>query len=180
MLKKLVKYGNSNALILDKAIMELLNMQEGSTVKFKTDGKSLIITPVENEKASSITSNAIESLLNVSAEINDAAKVDPETRRVWEEWAPGTENFKRLTEAFSSVSIKSRGTSLFESPEFSAEADALAAKHYGDKSSKAFMKDLIALQDKYAPGYYRETRQKMREAAKKIGYPIELFPADID
>lgn len=48
MLKKLVKYGNSNALVLDKALLELLNITEGSVVKIKTDGKSLIITPQNN------------------------------------------------------------------------------------------------------------------------------------
>ncbi len=45
MLKKLVKYGNSNALVLDKALLELLDIEEGSIVKLKTDGTSLIITP---------------------------------------------------------------------------------------------------------------------------------------
>ncbi len=45
MLKKLVKYGNSNAIILDKAILELLEIEEGSIIKVKTDGTSLIITP---------------------------------------------------------------------------------------------------------------------------------------
>jgi antitoxin component of MazEF toxin-antitoxin module len=44
MLKKLVKYGNSNALVLDKAILELLDIEEGSIVKIKTDGKAIIIT----------------------------------------------------------------------------------------------------------------------------------------
>ena len=48
MLKKLVKYGNSNALVLDKALLELLNITEGSVIKIKTDGKSLIITPQNN------------------------------------------------------------------------------------------------------------------------------------
>jgi len=47
MLKKLVKYGNSNALIIDKAILELLNIEEGSIIKIRTDGKSIIITPHE-------------------------------------------------------------------------------------------------------------------------------------
>lgn len=45
MLKKLIKYGNSNALVLDKALLELLNISEGATVKIKTDGHSLIISP---------------------------------------------------------------------------------------------------------------------------------------
>lgn len=55
MLKKLVKYGNSNALILDKPILELLNIEEGAVVKIKTDGNSIIITPqtvVETQKIS--------------------------------------------------------------------------------------------------------------------------------
>lgn len=46
MIKKLVKYGNSTALVLDKAILELLNMSEGGSVKITTDGKSLILSPV--------------------------------------------------------------------------------------------------------------------------------------
>lgn len=45
MIKKLVKYGNSQAIILDKSILELLNIQEGSLLKLRTDGTSLIITP---------------------------------------------------------------------------------------------------------------------------------------
>lgn len=48
MLKKIVKYGSSHALIFDKAILELLNLQEGSLVKIKTDGTSLILTPYKN------------------------------------------------------------------------------------------------------------------------------------
>lgn len=47
MLKKIVKYGNSSAIVLDKAILELLNMHEGSIVKISTDGKSLLLTPHE-------------------------------------------------------------------------------------------------------------------------------------
>jgi antitoxin component of MazEF toxin-antitoxin module len=46
MLKKLAKYGNSTTLVIDRAILELLNMDESSIVKLHTDGKSLIITPV--------------------------------------------------------------------------------------------------------------------------------------
>ena len=51
MLKKLVKYGNSKALVLDRAILELLNIKEGGLLKLKTDGKSLTITPVQSVEA---------------------------------------------------------------------------------------------------------------------------------
>lgn len=54
MLKKLVKYGNSNALVLDKAILELLNIKEGSILKISTDGKSLILTPHEKSMSEEI------------------------------------------------------------------------------------------------------------------------------
>jgi len=174
MLKKLVKYGNSNALILDKAIMELLNMHEGSVVKFRTDGTSLIITPVE-EKAPVVTSNIGETLMNISSEQREAAQVDPVKKRALEEWAPGTENFVRLTEAFAPIMAQNqKAVTIFASEAYRAEADALAAKHHGG-SSKAFMKDLRALQDKYAPGYHEKALQEMRAAAQKIGYPIDLF-----
>jgi antitoxin component of MazEF toxin-antitoxin module len=178
MLKKLVKYGNSNALILDRAIMELLNIKEGSVVKFKTDGKSLIITPADGERGSNITLNAHETLMNIFTEQSEAAKADP---RVFEEWAPGTANFSRLTEALAPIMAKNaREMSVFGSPEFMAEADALAAKHHGDKSSKAFMKDYRALQDKYVPGSSTKAQQEMLEVYKQAGFPVELFSADND
>lgn len=55
MLKKLVKYGNSNALIFDKAILELLEIEEGSLVKIKTDGKSIIITPQQKPEKETVS-----------------------------------------------------------------------------------------------------------------------------
>ena len=65
MLKKLSKYGNSTTLVIDKAILELLNMNESSIVKLKTDGKSLIISPVENK-------NVEENIKNVLFEPSEA------------------------------------------------------------------------------------------------------------
>lgn len=54
MLKKLVRYGNSNALVLDKAILELLNIAEGSVVKISTDGRSIILTPHQESMSSQV------------------------------------------------------------------------------------------------------------------------------
>ena len=175
MLKKLVKYGNSNALILDRAIMELLNMHEGSVVKLQTDGKSLIITPAEAEKPSTITLNGLETLINVGAEQQEALKADPEKKRLFEEWAPGTENFSRLMEATTPITTKhTKEMHKLQSEAFMAEVDALAVKHHGDKSSEEFMKDYKALRDKYVP-HYRDIMQELREVYKKVGYPAELI-----
>jgi antitoxin component of MazEF toxin-antitoxin module len=60
--KKLVKYGNSTALIIDRAILELLNIHEGSIVKLRTDGTSLIITPTEEKPVSNVMLTGLETL----------------------------------------------------------------------------------------------------------------------
>ena len=45
MIKQLSKVGNSNALILDRAILELIGMVEGGEVQLTISNGSLIITP---------------------------------------------------------------------------------------------------------------------------------------
>ena len=48
MLKKLTKYGNSNALILDKTLLSLLDLKEDSLVKIKVHGDTLTITAAKD------------------------------------------------------------------------------------------------------------------------------------
>jgi len=45
MIKKLVQHGNSFALVIDKPILELLNIDSDTSLEIKTDGINLIITP---------------------------------------------------------------------------------------------------------------------------------------
>ncbi|MBN2247275.1 MAG: AbrB/MazE/SpoVT family DNA-binding domain-containing protein [Coriobacteriia bacterium] len=47
MRKKLVKHGNSRALVIDKAILELLNLGDDEEVIVSTDGHSLTVTPAD-------------------------------------------------------------------------------------------------------------------------------------
>ena len=47
MLKKLSRTGTSYSVILDKTIMQLLSITPDTLLEMKTDGKSLILTPVE-------------------------------------------------------------------------------------------------------------------------------------
>jgi len=47
MVKKLQKVGNSNALILDLPIMEMVGLQEGKEVQITVSNGSIIITPVD-------------------------------------------------------------------------------------------------------------------------------------
>lgn len=50
MIKKLVSHGNSAALIIDKPIMELLKVNMKTSFEVTTDGRNLIISPVESGK----------------------------------------------------------------------------------------------------------------------------------
>ncbi|TGL35945.1 AbrB/MazE/SpoVT family DNA-binding domain-containing protein [Leptospira perdikensis] len=54
MLKKLVQHGNSSALVIEKPILELLKIDQNSTLEVTTDGKSLIIKPIEKNLAKSL------------------------------------------------------------------------------------------------------------------------------
>lgn len=46
MIKKLTKHGNSLAILIDKPILELLNITEDTRINLKTDGANIIIEPV--------------------------------------------------------------------------------------------------------------------------------------
>jgi len=46
MTKKLVRHGNSAALILDKPILDLLNVTMETPLEISTDGRSIVISPV--------------------------------------------------------------------------------------------------------------------------------------
>ncbi len=62
MTKKLVQHGNSFALVIDKPILELLNIDSDTTLEIKTDGINLIITPKISEKPS--VSKRVKASLN--------------------------------------------------------------------------------------------------------------------
>ncbi len=50
MIKTLTKHGNSYALIIDRAILDLLKLEPDSPLEISTDGRSLIVHPVRDVK----------------------------------------------------------------------------------------------------------------------------------
>jgi antitoxin MazE len=50
MIKKLTKHGNSYALVIDRGIMDLLNINEKSALYITTDGKNLIVSPADGKR----------------------------------------------------------------------------------------------------------------------------------
>ncbi len=60
MLKKLTRHGNSLALVLDKGVLELLNIDAETLLEISTDGSLLLITPVRDEKRRRQFKDALE------------------------------------------------------------------------------------------------------------------------
>lgn len=50
MIKKLSKHGNSLALVIDRSILDLLNIDEGTSLDISTDGEALVVAPVRDKK----------------------------------------------------------------------------------------------------------------------------------
>jgi antitoxin component of MazEF toxin-antitoxin module len=50
MTKKLSKHGNSLALVIDRSILELLGIDEQTTLDISTDGSVLVIAPTHDKR----------------------------------------------------------------------------------------------------------------------------------
>lgn len=50
MVKRLTKHGNSLALIIDRPVLDLLEIDDETPLSVTTDGKCLIVSPVSDEK----------------------------------------------------------------------------------------------------------------------------------
>jgi len=71
MVKKLIQHGNSAALVIDKPIMEMLNITNETTFEVSTDGKNLILSPqikISQEK------NIMESLSQINKKYENVLK----------------------------------------------------------------------------------------------------------
>jgi antitoxin MazE len=48
--KKLSKHGNSLALVMDRSILELLDIDEQTALNISTDGRALVIVPAQDKR----------------------------------------------------------------------------------------------------------------------------------
>jgi len=174
MLKKLTKYGNSHVLVLDRAILELLNIKEGSVVKLRTDGKSLIMTPAESDSVEKVSMTYMERMAEFGEENKkkmEEITADPARKALIEEWLPGGGKFKELSQAYEPLFIKYQTElAVLASEAFIKAADELAQNYGGDRSSTEFMKEFLALRLKHAPGL-AEFDREMREIGEAMGAP---------
>jgi antitoxin component of MazEF toxin-antitoxin module len=47
--KKLTKHGHSLALVIDRGILQLLNIDADTPLRLETDGKALVVTPMRKK-----------------------------------------------------------------------------------------------------------------------------------
>jgi len=71
MIKKLIQHGNSSALIIDKPIMELLNIDFETPLELSTDGNNIIISPVKDK---SRLEKLNKSLNKINTQFNSTLK----------------------------------------------------------------------------------------------------------
>ncbi len=50
MIKRLTRHGNSLALVIEKGVLDLLEIKPDTPLSVTTDGKCLVITPVRDPK----------------------------------------------------------------------------------------------------------------------------------
>jgi antitoxin component of MazEF toxin-antitoxin module len=60
--KKLIRHGNSAALVLDRALLDLLKVQMDTPLEVTTDGRNIIISPLVHQKAEATLLQALERI----------------------------------------------------------------------------------------------------------------------
>jgi len=163
MLKKLVKYGNSNAIILDKAILELLEIEEGSIIKIKTDGKSIIITPQEKAVSAQVHETFTHGQANIQASVKEGFKGYKGINADQQEQL-GNE-FQALLEEHQSL-----GMQLSQNSEFHKAIAQLGKKV--DTSSPEYFAAIAGLKNKFAPELVA-----VEEVLKSFGTKYKLYGA---
>lgn len=64
MTKTLTSIGNSLGLIIDRPILDLLKIDKDTPLEIRTDGKALIVEPVQSTKRKSRVRTATERMMN--------------------------------------------------------------------------------------------------------------------
>ena len=61
MIKKLTRHGNSLALVVDRAILDLLNIDADTPLEISTDGQVLVVSPVRDARRRKKFKKALEA-----------------------------------------------------------------------------------------------------------------------
>lgn len=149
-LKKLAKYGNSTTLVIDKAILELLNMDESSIVKLHTDGKSLIITPVESQEENKKVSYAGDEALNVAAGIMHKKNMVKNLDTKSPEFLTASQEFQKVFAKHQHI-FQKLSHEIALKPDFQEAAAKLAQAVDPVTQSEEYLKEYKKIQAQFCP-----------------------------
>ena len=62
MVKRLTRHGNSLALVIDRPVLDLLKIDADTPLEISTDGKVLVISPVQGAKRQKAFEKALEKV----------------------------------------------------------------------------------------------------------------------
>lgn len=62
MIKRLTRHGNSLALVIDKGVLDLLEIDADTPLSVSTDGRSLVVTPVRDPERQKRFRAALEAV----------------------------------------------------------------------------------------------------------------------
>ena len=62
MIKRLTTHGNSRALVIEKAILDLLHITPRTSLEISTDGKNIVISPVRGLGREKAFKSALEKV----------------------------------------------------------------------------------------------------------------------
>ena len=77
MIKKLVRHGNSRALVIDRPVLDLLGITDETDLIISTDGTSLLITPADaayTDRATAFEMAAEEATVHYGAVFRKLAR----------------------------------------------------------------------------------------------------------
>lgn len=153
MLKKLAKYGNSTTLVIDKAILELLNMHESSVVKLHTDGKSLIITPVQPEQIQDkkVSYEDQEAVLQAIASFKESAMKNTASVEIPYSSKDIMATQKEMSDLFSGDAMRHFVTDSPNNLEFQAELAKVAEQYDPVKNNYDYMQAYKTVRNKFYP-----------------------------
>ncbi|MBD3674749.1 MAG: hypothetical protein HUJ26_14610 [Planctomycetaceae bacterium] len=69
MIKNLTKVGNSQAIILDRSLLEMMGLKENGKVQITVSNGSLVVTPVTPRVLDSDFDDAVEKVIEERSEV---------------------------------------------------------------------------------------------------------------
>ncbi len=154
MLKKLVKYGNSTALVLEKPILELMGMEEGAFVKISTDGKSLIIAAVPHSKSMINIKEANQVAIKnmVEAELEKKYGKDGVTSEQIEAYQTQVEAMKPVfSELFQKYNAYNLSAKMIANDDYNKEMANAAVEYNPSAFPEEYKKKVFEIRYKYCP-----------------------------